>query len=159
MKTSPKGLSFIKQHESIAGYNNKTGFFMPYDDGYGFMTIGYGHKIEPGDNFEKGLSHTGVLDLLIRDIVKFEKSVGRTIKIPLKQNQFDALVALAFNIGVGAFEKSTIVKYINDPQFRDTRYPTPESAWKAWNKCNGKMSRGLVNRRNYEWDLFTNGIY
>lgn len=159
MKISNKGLNFIKQHESIAGYDNHTGFFMPYDDGFGFMTIGYGHKIEPGENFKKGLSQSNVIDLLTRDISKFEKSVSRIITTPLKQNQFDALVALAYNIGIGAFEKSTIVKYINNPQYHNTRYPTPESAWKAWNKCNGKTSRGLINRRNYEWDLYINGIY
>lgn len=154
MKLSKNGLDFLKKHEGIRGRDHVTGRYMPYDDGYGFMTIGYGHKIESNDNFDNGLTMDAVLKLLIQDISRFEKFINSIIVVPLTQNQFDALVSLVFNIGTNAFKKSTLAKYINNPSYQSRAYPTPRSAWLAWNKSNGRVSRGLKNRRCAEWDLY-----
>ena len=76
----------------------------------------------------------------------------------ISQQQFDASVILAFNIGIGAFKSSSALKLINDPN-ASTTYDSLESAWKAWNKSQGKVSRGLVNRRNAEWNIYSKGVY
>ena len=76
----------------------------------------------------------------------------------LKEQQFDALVFLAYNIGVRGFSTSSVVKLIND-EYAVTSYDTLENAWKAWNKSQGKVMRGLENRRAAEWDIYCSGIY
>jgi GH24 family phage-related lysozyme (muramidase) len=159
MQLSEKGLEFLKEHESIKGFDPKTGLYMPYDDGYGFMTIGYGHKIQEKENFEKGLAEKQVNDLFRQDIRIAESAVRNYISAPINQNNFDALVSLTYNIGNGALKDSTIRQYINDPEFKNNAYKTSEAAWKAWNKSNGQISGGLANRRNDEWDLYESGIY
>lgn len=94
-----------------------------------------------------------------------ENVVRQNVNVPLLQHEYDALVILAYNIGARQFSESTIVKYINNPIYKNDKYPTPESAWKTWNKDinpkTGKLEivRGLVNRRNYEWNMYENGIY
>ena len=82
------------------------------------------------------------------------KSVQEACKIELTQNQFDACVSLSFNIGVGGFKKSSVVKRINSDDF-----PNVPDAFMMWTKAtiNGQRQvvKGLVNRRRAEVDLFT----
>ena len=76
---------------------------------------------------------------------------------PLKVNELDALVVLIFNIGAPAFSKSSLLKMLNGQS--GSNYATLEEAWKAFNKDRGQVNKGLVNRRNSEWDIWTKGIY
>ncbi len=76
----------------------------------------------------------------------------------LQQYEFDALVMLAFNIGESAFKGSSVVKLVNDPQAR-TGHASLEAAWKAWNKSQGRVMKGLDNRRAAEWRVFTRAVY
>ncbi|GGB21831.1 hypothetical protein GCM10007414_39030 [Agarivorans gilvus] len=76
----------------------------------------------------------------------------------MTQCQFDALVIFVFNVGIDGFKKSSVVKLINDPK-ANTSYVNLEGAWKAWNKSQGKVNKGLVNRRAAEWNMFSNNIY
>lgn len=163
MQLSEKGMEFLK------GYENKVmadGKHLIYDDATGKpvpkgqqlppgATIGYGHLIKPGENFSKGLTEKEAMDLFRQDVRAAENAVRNYIDTPISQNKFDALVSLTYNIGAGGLKESTIRQYVNDPDFKSTAYPTPESAWKAWNKSQGKVSNGLINRRNDEWNLFT----
>lgn len=64
----------------------------------------------------------------------------------------------AFNIGKANFNSSSVLKMINNPS-AITPYPSLESAWKAWNKSQGKEMRGLNNRRSAEWDIYSKNIY
>ncbi len=68
-------------------------------------------------------------------------------------------MSLAYNIGAKNFANSTVVKYINNPNFHSSVYPNLESAWKAWNRSQGEISNGLINRRQNKWDLYNRGIY
>ena len=122
-------------------------------------TIGYGHLIKQGEDFRNGINETTAIELLRADIAIAERAVKNNISVPLKQNQFDALVFFAYNIGVNNFANSTVVKYINNPNFHSSRYPNLESAWKAWNRSQGEISNGLVNRRQKEWDMYNRSIY
>lgn len=141
---------------------------LPYDDQTGDITrewckgatIGYGHLITPGEwpKFANGISKEQAVELFEKDLAPFEQAIKKAIIVPLKQNQFDALVILAFNIGETKFRQSSVVRMVNDPR-AVTSYPTLESAWKAWNKSQGEVMKGLVNRRACEWGIYSKGVY
>ncbi len=165
MKISDNGILFLKQCEGCVKYGN---IHIIYDDKTGKpvntneplprgATIGYGHLIKQGEDFKNGISEAKATELLRVDIATAERGVQENITVPLSQNQFDALVSLAYNIGVKNFTNSTVVKYVNNPNFYSSVYPNLESAWMTWNKSSGCVMAGLSNRRRQEFNLFTNG--
>jgi len=83
------------------------------------------------------------------DLKKFERTVNEAVTVPLNQNQFDALVSLTYNIGSGAFEKSTLVKKLNTGD-----YTGAANQYDVWVNAGGKRLQGLVNRRAKEKELF-----
>ena len=162
MKMSDDGINMLKKLEGSVTKDDK---HVIYDDKTGKpvdtkktlpsgATIGYGHLIKQGENFRNGISEAKATELLRADIAIAERAVRDNITVPLSQNQYDALVSLAYNIGAKNFATSTVVKYINNPNFHNSVYPNLESAWKAWNKSGGRIMTGLSNRRNQEWDIF-----
>ena len=143
MKTSQAGLDFIKQRESFRSE--------AYQDSGGIWTIGYGTTFIDGKPVQPGMKITEqeALALKAKDIEKFENVVNKSVKVALSQNEFDALVSLAYNIGGGAFARSTLVRKLNAG---DRAGATEE--FKKWNKVEGKEVRGLTNRRNMESEMF-----
>lgn len=83
------------------------------------------------------------------DLKSFEQTVNNTVKVPLNQNQFDALVSLAYNIGTNAFSKSTLVKKLNSNDIRGAA-----DQFDLWVNAGGERMQGLVNRRTVEKALF-----
>lgn len=167
MKVSNQGIEFLKRVEGCVIINDR---HVIYDDATGRpvpagaalpigATIGYGHLIRRGEDFSRGITEAVAVALLRADVAIAAHAVDNYIHVPLVQHQYDALVSLAFNIGVVNFRESTLVKYINDPKFYNSMYPNTERAWKAWNTCRGRVSGGLVKRRRAEWDMFARGIY
>ena len=164
MKISDNGINILKRFEGrvkIGGkhviYDDKTG--KPVDSNKGLpkgATIGYGHLIKSGEDFRDGITERQATEILRSDILTAEFAVKDNITVPLSQNQYDALVSLAYNIGAKNFAGSTVVKYVNDSNYHNTKYPTLESAWKAWNKSGGRKMPGLSNRRHQEFSLFNN---
>lgn len=143
LRISQAGLNHLKQWEGLR--------LQVYDDGAGYDTIGYGHLVLPGEDFSGGITQQQAEDLLRNDVRIAENAVNNTIRVPLKQNQFDALVSYAFNIGTGAFSRGNLAKLINagapERQIRDwwtTRYVT----------ANGIFMRGLQRRRQSEADMY-----
>ena len=168
MNISNKGINWLKSYEGkvVAKngrhviYDDKTG--RPIPDGCPLppgATIGYGHLVRPGENFRDGISECQATAILCTDLCIAERAVRENINVTLAQHQYDALVALAYNIGAGAFAKSTVVKYINNPSFTSVRYSSLEKAWCAWTRSNGVVMPGLIRRRNAEWQLYCSGIY
>ena len=107
-------------------------------------TIGFGttEGVHAGDTVTVPRALTKLLD----DASKFERAVKRCAPVPLYQYEFDAYVSLTYNIGEGAFCKSTLAKYLNAGDY--------EAACKEilkWDKFQGKPLRGLTNRRNEEF--------
>lgn len=157
MTISDSGLKFVMHHEGFKKNVYKDVALLP--------TIGVGHLLLPEEN-QRGAINIGgtfikppltddqVMQLLRQDLVRFIKSVQEACKIELTQNQFDACVSLSFNIGVGGFKKSSVVKRINSDDF-----PNVPDAFMMWTKAtiNGQRQviKGLVNRRRAEVDLFT----
>lgn len=144
----------------------------PYDDQTGAeisswvkgATIGYGHLISRdewdqfGAMYQNGISEDRAKALFQKDLQPFVDGVNNKVMATLSQNQFDALVLLVFNIGLGNFASSSVLKLINNPAAQ-THYPDLEAAWKAWNKSQGNVMQGLVNRRDAEWNIYSKNVY
>lgn len=146
MKTSAAGRAAIKQREGVV--------LSAYKDSVGILTIGVGHTSAAGPpTVYKGMKITAAQadEILSRDLAIFEKGVSQAVKVPLSQNEFDALVSFAFNVGVGAFQKSTLLKELN----KGNRYGAANELLR-WNKAGGKVLKGLTNRRKAERDQFLN---
>lgn len=142
MKISDKGIEFLIKEEG--GIKLKA-----YKCQAGILTIGIGHT---GKDVVLGMeiSRVEAIELLKSDLKRFEDVVNKRIKYPIEQNQFDALVSLAFNIGTNAFANSTVVKRINaGADIKDI-----EEAWKMWRKGGGKVLPILVARRGREIKLY-----
>ena len=82
MHLSNAGLELLKKSE---GYLSST-----YRDVAGFPTIGFGHRVQPGENFEAGISPAKGEAILARDVKVAEEAVARLVKVPLTQGQFDS---------------------------------------------------------------------
>ena len=108
--------------------------------------------------FKGGLTEAEALSLLKADLAPFVNNIRNKVKVSVTQHQFDAMVILAFNIGLAGFSSSSVLKMVNDPS-ATTSYTTLENAWKAWDKSQGKVSRGLKNRRQAEWNIYNKGVY
>ena len=157
---SSRGVSLLKAIEDLA--------LKPYDDQTGKditewvkgATIGYGHLIASSnwDKYKNGISEASASSLFSSNLAPFIRTVQSKVTVSLKQNEFDALVILAFNIGNFNFSTSSVLKLVNDPT-AITSYSNLEAAWKAWNKSQGKEMRGLNNRRQAEWDIYNKNIY
>ena len=83
------------------------------------------------------------------ELKRFEQAVTAAVNVPLNQNQFDALVSLSYNIGIGAFKNSTLLKLLNASD-----YHAASDQFDVWIKAGGKTVQGLVNRRAVEKLLF-----
>ena len=144
MAVSPFGVDLICNFEGKR--------LTAYDDGVGGWTIGFGTTKYPnGIRVKKG--DTCTLDqakaYMQNDLKSFEQTVNNTVKVPLSQNQFDALVSLAYNIGSTAFKNSTLVRQLNEGN-----YKAAANQFNVWVNAGGKRMQGLVNRRAAERTLF-----
>jgi lysozyme len=148
MKTSAAGRKAITEREGLR--------LKAYQDSVGIWTIGVGHTSAAGPpTVVKGMKITAALadQILTRDLAIFEKAVNEAVTVPLSQNEFDALVSFAFNVGAGAFQKSTLLKELNGGH----RYGAANEFLK-WDKItvNGKKKvlKGLTIRRKAEREQF-----
>lgn len=138
-KLDEAGIQFVKDREGLR--------LKAYDDGGGVWTIGYGHV----KGVKKGqVINTATAEKLLKsDLAEFEGAVDALVNVELTQNQFNALVSFAFNVGVGAFRKSTLLKVLNQGEYG--KVPNELSKWV---KDNGKVVQGLVKRRALEAAMF-----
>lgn len=156
----PEGVDLLKAVETLRlkPYDDQTS--KDIDQWVAGATIGYGHLIPAPqwETYRKGITEAQADSLFAADLAPFEQEVRDSITVGLQQYEFDALVILAFNIGAPAFRKSSVVKLINDPK-AVTPYASLEAAWKSWNKSQGKVMKGLDNRRAAEWRIYTRADY
>lgn len=142
MNASQKGIDLIKSFE---GFRAET-----YKDSGGIPTIGYGHALKPNESFTR-ISEQDAENLLKQDVYVAERYInnnfGRKI---INQNEFDALVSFIFNIGQGAFNKSSVNTYIRLDEFKIAM-----TWWAKWVRDGrGEIMPGLVIRREKEIRLF-----
>lgn len=147
MKISANGINLICGFEDLR--------LKAYDDGVGVWTIGYGTTVINGVKVKKGDTCTieQAKSYMTQDLKKFESAVDTSVKVPLNQNQFDALVSLTYNIGTGAFKDSTLLKKLNAKDYKGAA-----EQFDRWNKGGGKVMQGLVNRRAKERKLFEKAV-
>jgi lysozyme len=119
----------------------------PYTCPGGSLTIGYGTTIKPGE-YTSITKEQGEA-LLRKSISGFERSVKNLVKVPLNQNQYDALVSFTYNVGAGALKRSTLLKKLNSGD-----YSGAADELLKFTKANGKVLEGLVRRREKERNLF-----
>lgn len=144
MQTSADGLALIKTFEGL----KLQSYLCPAN----VWTIGYGHTSAAGPpKVYEGMviTKSEAESILRRDLRKYEEAVDQTIKVPLKQNQFDALVSFCYNIGPGAFASSTLAKKLNRKE-----YDAVPAELMKWNKAGGKELPGLTRRRRDEAKLW-----
>ena len=145
MNLSKTGLDLIKRFESFRA--------APYLCSAGVPTIGYGTTVYP-NGIKVKLSDQKITQQLAesflqRHVNAIEKDVSKLVKVTLTQNQFDALVSFAYNVGIGAFGDSTLLKQLNAGDIDNA-----SKQFERWNKAGGKVSNGLTRRRNAEKALF-----
>lgn len=149
IRTSQAGIDLIKEFEGL----KLKAYFCPA----GIPTIGWGHTATvTAEDVRKGRTITKAEadDLLERDLrLDFEPGVRAACKIAPNQNQFDAFVSMAYNIGVPAFQRSTALRRHNEGNFQ-----AAANAIELWNKAtvDGKkvVLNGLVRRRAAEKSLY-----
>jgi GH24 family phage-related lysozyme (muramidase) len=124
----------------------------PYADHKGY-SIGYGHLIKPGESFTL-IDEAQALDLMRSDVGIAERAVSAAVSASLTQQQFDALVSLAYNIGAGPFKSSTLVRLLNEGD-----YAGAAAQFQRWNIAGGEVNGALVRRRITEEALFSGGTY
>jgi len=123
------------------------------------LTIGYGHVIKDGENFNNGLTQEQAIELLKKDVNERAKVINEWAidnKVILNQQEFDATVDFAFNIGVGAFYKST---FATELKSGNTSPEKLKAAILLFVKVNKKNTYGLYQRRMDEWQIFSTGDY
>ena len=136
---SQAGLQLIKQFEGCK--------LVAYKDGGGVWTIGYGHT---ANVFPKMTIMQVEADRLLSEDLKWaEATVNNHVKVPLTQQQYDALVSFVFNIGGCEFKSSTLLKKLNANEYLEAA-----NQILRWDHDNGKVVRGLTNRRVAERALF-----
>lgn len=124
----------------------------PYEDVAGILTIGYGHVILPGEEFDT-LTYDEGLELLEADMGKAIECVARSVHVDLTSEMEAALISFVFNVGCGAFRNSTLLRLLNAEN-----YEGASKQFMRWNKADGKVVRGLTNRRAAEAELFRSGM-
>ena len=141
MNTSQAGIDLIKSFEGLV--------LKAAPCPAGIPTVGYGHT---GPEVYNGLRITAEFaeDLLHQDLARFERGVDRLIAgVPTTQAQFDSFVSLAFNIGLGGFQRSSVLRH-----HRAGNKLRAAASFMLWVKAAGRTLPGLVRRRNAERRMY-----
>lgn len=156
---SPQGLVELANYEGLA--NTK------YIDSGGVHTIGIGMTVsEIPDlakwSWDKYLDNETCVKMFKSSLKKYEEAIRKVLRVKITQNEFDALVSITYNIGTGntrtmqgGMAGSTFMKRLNSNDLPKNVV----AAMQFWNKDNGKVVKGLVNRRKAEGQVFLTGQY
>ena len=149
MRSSQRLVDMIKAFEGFSAE--------PYLCPAKVWTIGHGTTRYPNGVFvgpqDPDITKGYAEQYLRADLVKFELGVSKAVTVPLSQNQFDALVSFAYNVGLGNLKSSTLLKLLNAGKYSDAALE-----FLKWDKAKGKALPGLTKRRKAEMDLF-NTVY
>ncbi len=152
-KTSINGIEHVKFLEGE--------ILKVYPDEGGRATVGVGHLVTPQDNLKMGDRITPMQSakLLRQDLSIAERAIKDYVKVPLNQNQYDALVSFIFNVGVSAFahindgKGSTLLQKLNAYDYQGALEQF--AAWKYVTKDGVKVESDILKRRRkYEQNLF-----
>ncbi|MGH9589886.1 MAG: lysozyme [Terracidiphilus sp.] len=141
MRLSNAGLDLIKQSE---GFRAAT-----YHDSANRPTIGYGHKLRPGESFPNGVTRAQAEQLLIADVATACGAVEHLVHVPLTQGQYDALVDFCFNVGGGRLASSRLLCDLNVGDYGAARHQLL-----LWDHAGGHAMPALQSRRQAEFTLW-----
>jgi len=165
-RINKEGLEIVKRFEGLEDGDPTTVNLDPYSCPAGVWTIGWGHAIfyndrmlrekNPGDReiaislYPGGLTIQQADDLLKSDMIRYALQLENAAKcISLCDNQFSALVSFVFNVGIGNFIASTMLKKLGVGDYLGAADEFPK-----WRRANGQILNGLVKRRAAERELF-----
>jgi lysozyme len=141
-----KGYLFITKHEGLR--------LKPYLCPAKIPTIGYGNTYYANGKrvtlLDKQITKQEAFEMFKEIANKFAKKVDELVTSNITQNQFNALVSFAYNVGTGNFASSTLLKKVN----KNPNDLTIKAEFLRWNKAGGKVINGLTNRRIEEADLY-----
>lgn len=138
---SETGLDLIRRSE---GYRGKI-----YSDIAGFRTIGYGHRLLPGETFPDGITLAQGEQIFLKDVAIAEANVQRLVRVTLTQGQYDALVDFVFNLGSARLASSTLLMNLNAGN-----YEAAAVQLLAWDHAGHVEVEALKIRREAEYDLW-----
>ena len=138
---SERALDLIKGFE---GYSSEK-YYCPA----GKLTIGYGHAIAPQEDFPDFISQEEAENILKQDVNELLGALRQLLPQPLPAHQRDALLSLAYNIGLYAFEKSTLLRLLRAGDVEGAA-----RQFDRWVYIKGVKSKGLANRRAREKAIF-----
>jgi lysozyme len=146
MKLNNAGYQLICEFEGLR--------LKPYLCSAKVPTIGYGNTYYPNGKrvtlLDEPITKEYAFEIFKVIADKFARRVLSMVKKPLTQNQFNALVSFAYNVGTGAFSTSTLLKKVN----ANPNDLTIRNEFARWIRANGKIVNGLVNRRKKESDVY-----
>lgn len=121
--------------------------YTPYYDVAGVLTVCYGHT---GADIIKNKTYSPAecKAMLDKDLQPFAKSVERSVKVPTNEYQKAALISFSYNVGVTAFERSSLL-----PQLNAGNYQAACDGLRQWTYAGGKQWKGLMNRREVEREV------
>lgn len=137
MKATDNCVQLIKRFEGL--------YLKAYVCPAGVLTIGYGHTkgVKPGDEINEMQA-----EIYLREDVEACEIQLNYLTLPINQHQFDALCSFIFNLGIGNFMQSTLLKKLKAGD------KTAADEILRWDKSGGKVLPGLTARRKAEYDLF-----
>lgn len=145
MNISERGVELIKSFESYRGY--------PYYDSVKVPTIGYGTTYYPDGRrvriSDAPVTEAQATELLMANLVSFERAIEDALQVEVTQSQFDALVCWAYNVGTRAAQQSTLMRLLNAGDVAGAA-----DQFLRWNKAGGVPLPGLSRRREAERQLF-----
>jgi len=141
MTFSQDCVDLVKQSEGFSAH--------PYRDSAGYGTVGYGHKIVAGEDFEDGLTVSEAETLMREDLDKAAHAVNELVKVPLTQGQFDALADFTFNLGGANLRNSTLLRKLNSGYADEV-----PAELLRWIYAGGEKLSGLIVRRQREVELW-----
>lgn len=139
MNISKKGIDLIKKFEGCK--------YTAYQDIVGVWTIGYGFT--KGVKFGMTITPEECEARLLEELRAYEAAVTKACIVAPTQTQFDAIVSLAWNIGIAGMSKSSVIRYHNQKDFTNAA-----KSFGLWNQAGGRVVQGLVNRRAAEAALY-----
>ena len=146
MKLTNEGYKLITKHEGLV--------LKPYLCPAKVATIGYGNTYyEDGKKvtlLDQPITKERAFEMFKEIADRFAKAVSQSVTSDINQNQFNALVSFAYNVGIANFKKSTLLKLVNS----NPNDPNIKNEFMKWKKANGVVLNGLIKRRNDESNYY-----
>jgi lysozyme len=138
LRLSETGRAYIQSQENFSA--------TPYPDG-AHMSIYWGHQIQPGETFNGTRAEGDAV--FNRDIARYEKAVSDALQVQVSQSQFDSLVDFCYDVGIGAFLSSTLLRLLNQGDFAGA-----SQQFSRWVYSSGRVNSTLQARRADDLTLF-----